>query len=86
MAALAGLPCTAHMSGAGLGYLYVLHFASYVKNCGQYQEYKGRSSIPIECNTSDLKCRNGIIRVPTGPGFGFKIASDYLRDASIVKM
>lgn len=86
MAALAGLPCTAHMSGAGLGYLYVLHFASYVKNCGQYQEYKGRSSIPIECNTSDLKCRNGIIRVPTGPGFGFEISSNYLRDASIVKM
>ena len=32
----AGLPCTVHMSGAGLGYLYVLHFASQQLN--QYIE------------------------------------------------
>ena len=86
MAAIAGLPCTAHMSGAGLGYLYVLHFASYIQNCGVHQEYKGASNIPLECQTSDLQCRNGKIRVPTGPGFGITIDPAYLREARNVEL
>lgn len=86
MAAIAGLPCTAHMSGAGLGYLYVLHFASYIQNCGVHQEYKGASNIPLECPTSDLQCRNGKIRVPTGPGFGITIDPAYLREARNVEL
>ena len=73
MAEAAGMPCTVHMSGAGLGYMYVLHFASYVRDAGAHQEFKGTSRIPIECKTSDLKCRNGIMRVPSGPGFGVTI-------------
>src|SRR5262249_23849775 len=32
MAAAAGLECTPHMSGGGLGYLYIAHFASCVQN------------------------------------------------------
>ena len=86
MAAVAGMPCTAHMSGAGLGYLYVLHFASYVPNAGEHQEFKGTSKIPVECATSDLKCRNGRMRVPTGPGFGITISADYLRRAKTVRL
>ena len=86
MAAIAGLPCTAHMSGSGLGYLYVLHFASYIQNCGVHQEYKGASNIPLECQTSDLQCRNGKIRVPTGPGFGITIDPAYLREARKVEL
>ena len=86
MAALAGMSCTVHMSGAGLGYLYVLHFASYVPNAGQHQEFKGASSIPLECATSDLTCHNGSMRVPSGPGFGVTIAADYLRRASTVRL
>ena len=86
MAAVAGMSCTVHMSGAGLGYLYVLHFASYVPNAGQHQEFKGAGSIPLECSTSDLACHNGSIRVPSGPGFGVTIAADYLRRASTVRL
>jgi L-alanine-DL-glutamate epimerase-like enolase superfamily enzyme len=86
MAAVAGMSCTVHMSGAGLGYLYALHFASYVPNAGQHQEFKGASSIPLECATSDLTCRNGSMRVPSGPGFGVTIAADYLRRASTVRL
>jgi len=86
MADVAGLPCTAHMSGAGLGYLYVLHFASYVPNSGEHQEFKGTSKIPLECDTSDLKCHDGVIRVPTGPGFGITISANYLRQAKTVEL
>ena len=86
MAAVAGMSCTVHMSGAGLGYLYVLHFASYVPNAGQHQEFKGAGSIPLECATSDLTCHNGSMRVPSGPGFGVTIAADYLRRASTVRL
>ena len=86
MAAVAGIPCTAHMSGAGLGYLYVLHFASYVPNAGAHQEFKGTSKIPLECATSDLKCHNGVMRVPTGPGFGITISANYLRRAKTVEL
>jgi L-alanine-DL-glutamate epimerase-like enolase superfamily enzyme len=74
------------MSGAGLGYLYVLHFASYVPNSGEHQEFKGTSKIPFECDTSDLKCHDGVIRVPTGPGFGITISENYLRRAKTVKL
>lgn len=84
MAALAEMPCTVHMSGAGLGYLYVLHFASYIRNCGDHQEFKGTSGIPLECRTSDLKCKNGIMRVPSGPGFGVTIDSRFIRESKVV--
>lgn len=40
MAAEAGIPCTPHMSGSGLGYLYMLHFASCASKIGPYQEYQ----------------------------------------------
>ncbi|MEO2018900.1 MAG: enolase C-terminal domain-like protein [Fuerstiella sp.] len=86
MAAVAGMPCTVHMSGAGLGYRYGLHFASYVPNAGEHQEFKGTSSIPLECSTSDLKCRAGIMRVPSGPGFGITIDADYLRRARTMEL
>ncbi len=34
MAEAAGMPCTAHMSGGGLGYVYALHFASFIADPG----------------------------------------------------
>jgi L-alanine-DL-glutamate epimerase-like enolase superfamily enzyme len=80
----AGMQCTVHMSGAGLGFLNVLHFASYVPNAGPHQEYKGASDIPFTCATSSLECTGGIIRVPSGPGFGVTLDPDYVRQAEPV--
>ena len=55
MAASAGIPCTPHMSGGGLGYLYVAHFASCVPNAGPYQEFKGTDdALPVASETSPL--------------------------------
>ena len=85
MANAAGMPCTVHMSGAGLGYLYTLHFASYVKDPGAHQEFKGTSNIPVECDSSTLKCKNGVLQVPTGPGFGVRIDPDYIKKARRVE-
>jgi len=81
MAAAAGMNCTVHMSGAGLGYLYVLHFASYVRNAGPHQEFKGTSNIPLECKTSPLACKGGIMRVPSGPGLGVTLDPKYVARA-----
>ncbi|MGF1482849.1 MAG: mandelate racemase/muconate lactonizing enzyme family protein [Opitutales bacterium] len=84
LAQAAGMPCTVHMSGWGLGYLNALHFASYIENPGPYQEFKGESTIPMEISGSDLKCRDGSVRVPTGPGFGVQIDPAYVAKAQPV--
>lgn len=85
MAAVAGMPCTVHMSGAGLGYLNALHFASYVPNAGAHQEFKGTSSIPFSCDTSPLTCTDGVMRVPSGPGFGIELDEKFVERAKVVK-
>ncbi len=83
MAEAAGLDCTPHMSGGGLGYLYVAHFASCVPNAGPHQEYKGEDEgLPATSATSSLKSVKGIVKVPTGPGLGIAIDPDFLKKAT----
>ncbi len=85
MAEAAGLECTPHMSGGGLGYLYVAHFASCVPNAGPHQEYKGDDEgLPATSATSPLKSINGVLKVPSGPGLGITIDPDLLRKATRV--
>jgi L-alanine-DL-glutamate epimerase-like enolase superfamily enzyme len=86
MAAVAGLDCTAHMSGGGLGYLYIAHFASAIRNCGAHQEYKGEDDVlPVSSATSSLKCVKGMLRVPSGPGLGVTIDPGFLARAEVVR-
>jgi L-alanine-DL-glutamate epimerase-like enolase superfamily enzyme len=84
MADAAGLPCTPHMSGWGLGFLQALHFMSYIPNAGAHMEFKGYGNIPLTCETSSLKCERGVMRVPSGPGFGIDIDRDYVNAAQPV--
>jgi L-alanine-DL-glutamate epimerase-like enolase superfamily enzyme len=85
MAAVAGLDCTPHMSGGGLGFLYVAHFASCVPNPGPHQEYKGdEDTLPVHSDTSSLKSVNGMLKLPTGPGLGVTIDPGVLAKATIV--
>jgi L-alanine-DL-glutamate epimerase-like enolase superfamily enzyme len=86
MAAAAGLPCTLHLSESGFGYLNLLHFVSYVPNSGPFQEFKGETSIPFVCETSTLACKNGVVRCPSGPGFGIEIPADYVRKFKRVEL
>ena len=86
MAAAAGIPCTPHMSDGGLGYLYVAHYASCVPNAGPFQEYKGRDdSLPVSSDTSPLRCVNGMLKVPTGPGLGVTIDPAFVAKAQTLR-
>ncbi len=74
MAETMGMPCVPHISGSGLGYLYMMHFVSALPNAGPFHEFKGfNTQIPLECATSSLESKAGVVRVPSGPGVGVEI-------------
>jgi L-alanine-DL-glutamate epimerase-like enolase superfamily enzyme len=74
MAAAFGKTCTPHMSGGGLGFLYMMQFVSVVPNATPFHEFKGlKTNVPFNCTTSPLKVVSGRIKVPTGPGLGVDI-------------
>lgn len=80
MAKAFGKACTPHMSGGGLGYLYMMHFVSALPNALPHHEFKGfKSEVPFECKTSSLSSENGVVKVPTGPGLGVDIDPEYVR-------
>jgi L-alanine-DL-glutamate epimerase-like enolase superfamily enzyme len=81
MAHAAGLPCTPHMSGSGLGYLDAAHFVSCLPNPVPFTEFKGDTDIPVSSPTSSLKVERGVVRVPSGPGFGISIDPEFVREA-----
>ena len=86
MAAARNKLCVPHISGSGLGYLYMMHFVSAVANAGPYHEFKGfNQEIPLECDTSDLQSNGGVVTVPTGPGLGVTIDPDYLARHELVQ-
>jgi L-alanine-DL-glutamate epimerase-like enolase superfamily enzyme len=79
MAEAFGKSCTPHMSGGGLGFLYMMHFVSALPNAMPHHEFKGLgTSVQFECKTSPLKVVDGMIKVPTGPGLGVDIDPAYV--------
>ncbi len=86
MAAAAGMQIVPHMSGGGLGYLDVVHFASFTPNAGPFMEFKGGVGFPVECATSSLRCENGIVQCPTGSGFGIAVDPAFVKKAEVVSM
>jgi L-alanine-DL-glutamate epimerase-like enolase superfamily enzyme len=85
MAATRGYPCTPHISGTGLGYIYMMHFVSAIPNAGPFHEYKGQSrDIPFECSTSTLVPENGILHLPRGVGSGVEIDPGFIAKHRIV--
>ncbi len=82
MAARAGMSVIPHMSGGGVGYVDVLHLASFTPNMGDFQEYKGGLERTGSWYDPPLRLENGAINVPTGPGSGIK--ADILREAKPV--
>jgi L-alanine-DL-glutamate epimerase-like enolase superfamily enzyme len=86
MAEAFGKACTPHISGNGIGYLYMMHFVSAVPNAGPFHEFKGfNKELPYECKTSKLVSNGGIVTVPSGPGLGIEIDPDYISKHKIVK-
>jgi L-alanine-DL-glutamate epimerase-like enolase superfamily enzyme len=85
MAAALGKECTPHISGSGLGYLYMMHFVSAIPNAGPYHEFKGfNNELPFECKTSSLSSDEGVVTVPTGAGLGIDIDPDYIAKHQLV--
>jgi len=86
MAAAFGKSCTPHMSGGGLGYLYMMHFVSALPNAMPHHEFKGLgTTVQFECKTSPLKVVDGKLKVPTGPGLGVEIDPAYVSKHQTVK-
>jgi L-alanine-DL-glutamate epimerase-like enolase superfamily enzyme len=86
MAEVFGMPCTPHISGSGLGYLYMMHFVAAIPNPGAFHEFKGfNNEIPLECKTSKLDSDAGVVTVPSGPGSGIEIDPDFIAKHDIVK-
>jgi len=82
LAAAAGLPCTPHVSGGGLGFLYMGIYASCVANPGAHQEYKGLTkSFPWESTGSPIVVEDGAMSAPDGIGLGVRIDPAYLAGA-----
>jgi L-alanine-DL-glutamate epimerase-like enolase superfamily enzyme len=86
MAKAFGRDCTPHMTGGGLGYLYMMHFVSALPNACPHHEFKGLgTNVKFECRTSPLSVTDGKIKVPTGPGLGVDIDPEYIKKHEAVK-
>jgi L-alanine-DL-glutamate epimerase-like enolase superfamily enzyme len=86
MAQAFGKSCTPHMSGGGLGYLYMMHFVSALPNALAHHEFKGLNTrVQFECKTSPLSVVDGKIQVPTGPGLGVEIDPDFIDKHDVVR-
>ena len=85
MAAARGYVCTPHISGTGLGYIYMMHFVSAIPNAGPYHEFKGVSQeVPFECATSSLVPKDGILHLPRGTGSGVVIDPDFVAKHKVI--
>lgn len=85
MAEHLGLKVVPHMSGGGLGYLEVVHFASFTPNIGPFMEFKGSSNLPVRCESSSLRAERGVVSCPTGVGFGVIIEPTLVQRAKPIK-
>jgi L-alanine-DL-glutamate epimerase-like enolase superfamily enzyme len=86
MAEAFGKVCTPHISGSGLGYLYMMHFVSAIPNAGPYHEFKGfNEDLPFTCSTSSLTSNEGVVKVPSGAGLGIDIEMEYILKHQVVR-
>ncbi len=85
MAAALGRDCTPHISGTGLGFMYMLHFAACVPNIGAHQEFKGfDGDVPAHCPTASLQSVDGFVTPPSGPGLGVELDPDWIAKAKVL--
>jgi L-alanine-DL-glutamate epimerase-like enolase superfamily enzyme len=83
MAQLAKMPTTVHISG-GLGFVYMLHFASCIPDIGRYQEYKLGTEKYGNWFDPPITVKDGMMTVPSGPGLGIKDLPGLLQGAKEV--
>jgi L-alanine-DL-glutamate epimerase-like enolase superfamily enzyme len=87
MANAMGKKCTPHMTGGGLGFLYMIHFVSSLPNALNYHEFKGlKTEVVFESQSSSLKVEDGMIKVPVGPGSGVIIDPGFIAKHQVIKI
>ncbi|MDG1987930.1 MAG: enolase C-terminal domain-like protein, partial [Halieaceae bacterium] len=86
MAEAAGLKITPHISAGGLGFLYMLHMISVCPATYDYHEFKmfdtwdaNLTEFHIESKGAPFESKNGIIKIPKGPGLGVEIDPAYVK-------
>ena len=92
MAEAAGLQITPHISGGGLGYVYMLQMVSVCPAAAKFHEFKmfqtrdaNGTVIPGESKAEPFESIDGIIKVPMGAGLGVRIDPDYVKTHDVVK-
>jgi len=87
MANAMGKKCTPHMTGGGLGFLYMIHFVSSLPNALNYHEFKGlKTEVVFESQSSSLKVEDGMIKVPVGPGSGVIIDPGFIAKHQVIRI
>ncbi len=86
MVEAAGLKITPHISGGGLGFLYMLQMVAVCPAAYDYHEFKmfhtrdaNGTAVPIESTGGVFESVNGLIKAPTGPGLGVVIDPEYIK-------
>ena len=86
MVEAAGLQITPHISGGGLGYIYMLQMVSVCPAAAKYHEFKmfqtkdaNGTLIPVQSKAEKFESIDGIIKVPSGAGIGVVIDPDYMK-------
>jgi L-alanine-DL-glutamate epimerase-like enolase superfamily enzyme len=86
MAAVAGKTIAPHMSGGGLGYVYLMNFVPSCPAAERFHEFKMSATtdangtlVPIQSKGEPFDCVDGVIKAPTGAGLGLTIDPAYIR-------
>lgn len=85
MAEAAGMKIAPHISGGGLGYVYMLQMVSVCPAAAEYHEFKmfqtsdaNGTAIPVESKAEKFESVGGVIKVPAGSGLGVRIDPAYI--------
>jgi len=85
MAAVVNMPITAHISGGNSGFADMVNFSSFTPNIGKFQELKDGIEKTGPLFEPPMQVRDGLLNVPTAPGFGMVHTEELLREAKVVE-
>ena len=92
MVEAAGLQITPHISGGGLGFVYMLQMVSVCPAAAEFHEFKmfqtrdaNGTIVPIESKAEPFESIDGVIKVPSGSGLGINIDPDYIKTHRVLK-
>lgn len=93
MAQAAGLNITPHISGGGLGFVYMLQMVSVCPAVEKYHEFKmfetadaNGTIIPMESKAGKFESIEGVIKVPSSSGMGVIIDPDYINTHKVIRI